>query len=250
MLRKLHSFFGIGTIYVRENTASYVVQSLGDITNIIIPHFENYPLITQKKADYLLFKQGVDLLNIKAHSKVEGLREILSLKAAMNTEELSNMLKINFPSILPATRPLVSFDGIANSNWFTGFVDGEGNFSVDTSKAKTGDSFYTKLSFSISQHARDEIFLTQFINYLGCGRIVKASKRPDGVLFIVSKFRDIKENILPFFLNYPLLGVKSMDYKDFCEVAKIIDNKSHLTPEGLKKIRSFKSGMNSNRTCD
>jgi hypothetical protein len=251
MLRKLHFFFGVGTVYVWENknTVTYVVQSLRDITNVIIPHFDKYPLITQKRADYLLFKQGVNLLNLKAHSKVEGLMEILSLKASMNKEGLSDMLNINFPGIRPATRPLVNFEGIANPYWFTGFVDGEGSFSVDTSKAKTEGSFYTQISFSVSQHVRDEILLTQFINYLGCGRIVKASKRPDAVLFIVRKFSDIKEKVIPFFHNYPLLGVKFMDYRDFCEVAKIIENKSHLTPEGLKKIRSLKSGMNSNRIC-
>jgi hypothetical protein len=249
MLRKLHFFFGVGTIYEREinNTVTYEVQSLRDITNVIIPHFDKYPLITQKRADYLLFKQGVNLLNLKAHSKVEGIREILSLKASMNKEGLSDMLKINFPAILPVTRPVVSFEGIPHPYWFSGFVDGEGSFSVDTTKAKTDRSFYTQISFSISQHVRDELLLTQFIDYLGCGRIVKASKRPDGVLFIVSKFMDIQNKVIPFFHSYPLLGVKAMDYRDFCEIAKIIEDKSHLTPEGFKKIKSLKSGMNASR---
>ncbi|UYZ01818.1 LAGLIDADG family homing endonuclease (plasmid) [Peribacillus frigoritolerans] len=116
LLRKLHSFFGVGTIYVKENnnTVTYTVQSLRDITNIIIPHFEKYPLITNKKADYLLFKQGINLLNLKAHFELEGIREILSLKAAMNTENLSDMLKSHFPGILAIRRPEVSFEGISN----------------------------------------------------------------------------------------------------------------------------------------
>lgn len=251
LLRKIHYFFGVGNISVREsnNTVRYEVQSLRAITNVIIPHFDKYPLITQKRADYLLFKQAVDFLNLKVHYNVEGIREILSIKASMNTEGLSDMLNFNFPAILPVIRPLVSFEGIADPNWFTGFVDGEGSFSVDTSKAKTDGNFYTHLSFSVSQHVRDEILLTQFINYLGCGRIVKASNRPDGVLFIVSKFKDIKEKVIPFFHNYLLLGVKSMDYRDFCEIVKIVENKSHLTLEGFKKILSLKSGMNSSRIC-
>jgi len=249
LLRRLHSFFGVGTIYVKENnnTVTYAVQSLRDITNIIIPHFDKYPLITNKKADYLLFKQGINLLNLKAHFGLDGLREILSIKAAMNTENLSDMLKSHFPNIIPIKRPEVSFECIPNPYWFTGFVDAEGNFFADTSKARANDSFYTQISFSLSQHVRDELLFTKFIDYLGCGRIVKASKRPNGVLFIVNKFTDIQTKVIPFFHNYPLLGVKSMDYIDFCEIAKIIDNKSHLTPEGLKKIRSLKSGMNSGR---
>lgn len=33
------------------------VSTLKDIINIIIPHFDNYPLITKKSSDYILFKQ-------------------------------------------------------------------------------------------------------------------------------------------------------------------------------------------------
>ena len=48
LLRKIHSFFGIGTIYEREdrNMVYYSVQSARAITNIIIPHFDKYLLIT------------------------------------------------------------------------------------------------------------------------------------------------------------------------------------------------------------
>lgn len=259
MLREIHFFFGVGTVYMNENnnTATYEVQSLRAITNVIIPHFDKYPLITQKRADYLLFKQGVDLLNLKAHSKVEGIRDILSLKAASHfpKEGLSDMLKINFPGVLPVTRPVVNFEGIPNPNWFTGFVDGEGSFAVDTTKAKPGGGFYTQISFSVMVPpltcvrggGQDELLLTKFIDYLGCGRIVKASNRPDGVLFIVSKFMYIQEKVIPFFHSYPLLGIKSKDYRDFCLVAKIIEDKAHLTPEGLKKIKSLKSGLNKGR---
>lgn len=103
------------------------------------------------------------------------------------------------------------------------------------------------MTFSISQHVRDEVLLTKFIDYLGCGRISKASTRPDSVTFIVSKFIDIIEKVIPFFHSYPLQGVKSMDFLDFSNIAKIIEDKSHLTPEGLKKIKSLKSGMNKGR---
>ena len=86
MLKKIHLFFGVGNINVNEtkNMVYYRVGSISQITNVIIPHFDKYPLITQKRADFLLFKQCVYLLNLKAHLKVEGLREIISLKASMN----------------------------------------------------------------------------------------------------------------------------------------------------------------------
>ena len=103
------------------------------------------------------------------------------------------------------------------------------------------------ITFSISQHIRDEFLLSKFIDYLGCGKIEKVSTRSNGVTFVVYKFSDIKEKVIPFFHNYPLLGIKSMDYQDFVKVANIMEDKGHLTLEGLKKIKSLKSGMNTGR---
>lgn len=126
-------------------------------------------------------------------------------------------------------------------------MDGEGCFYVNTKKAKTLSGFQIIMSFSVSQHARDELLLTKFIEYLGCGNIEKVSTRPNGATFVVYKFSHIIDKIIPFFQSYPLQGIKSMDYKDFCKIANIMKDKSHLTPEGLKKIKSLKSGMNKGR---
>jgi thiamine monophosphate synthase len=60
--------------------------------------------------------------------------------------------------------------------------------------------------FSISQHVRDEALLIKFIDYLGCGRIERASTRPDIVNFTVSKFSDIKEKVIPFSKVVPYKG--------------------------------------------
>jgi len=38
-----------------------------------------------------------------------------------------------------------------------------------------------------------------------------------------------------------------MDYLDFVKVAKIVEVKGHLTPEGINKINYLKSGLNSSR---
>jgi hypothetical protein len=249
LLRKIHSFFGVGTIYEREdrNIAYYSVQSVRDINNVIIPHFDKYPLITQKKADYLLFKQAINLLNLKARSNIEGIQNIISIKASMNTG-LSDSLKINFSNTLPVPRPVVSFEGIPHLNWLIGFVDGEGYFYVKLVENKNySTGFSVGLVFSISQHVRDEVLFTKLIDYLGCGKIERASSRPNGVTLVVYKFIDIKEKVIPLFQSYPLQGIKFRDYQDFVKVANIMENKGHLTLEGLKKIKSLRSGMNKGR---
>ena len=47
-----------------------------------------------------------------------------------------------------------------------------------------------------------------------------------------------------FFLEYVVEGIKALDFKDFCGIVEIINNKIHLTLEGLKEIQKIKSKMN------
>jgi hypothetical protein len=55
-LESFKEFFGVGKVYQEKstNSASYKVLAVTDLMQIIIPHFEKYPLISQKRADYLL----------------------------------------------------------------------------------------------------------------------------------------------------------------------------------------------------
>jgi hypothetical protein len=87
--------------------AEYYVSSIKDIINVIIPHFIKYPLITQKCADFLFFKSVVEMISRKEHLTIEGLRNIVSIKAAMN-KGLTAILIKSFPGISPATRPLIA----------------------------------------------------------------------------------------------------------------------------------------------
>ena len=162
---------------------------------------------------------------------------------------LSDELKFKFPTVIGVPRTEVNFKYILNEKpfWLTGFVDGEGCFYVKITKARTVTGYQISLSFSISQHIRDELLLTRLIDNLGCGKIEKVTTRPNAITFVLYKFSDINNKIIPFFKKYPLQGIKSMDYNDFCKIAKIMEDKSHLTPKGLKRIKSLKSGLNKGR---
>ena len=82
---------------------------------------------------------------------------------------------------------------------------------------------------------------------MGCGIVEQKSTRPDSVLFVVYKFNDIFDKILPLFDENPLLGIKRLDYQDFRKVAFMMKNKAHLTEEGIYEIRRIKFGMNRGR---
>jgi len=58
---------------------------------------------------------------------------------------------------------------------------------------------------------------------------------------MVSKFSDIKDKIVPFFLTSTLIeGEKYKDYRDWCKVVDIVKTKNHLTKEGLDQVIQIK----------
>jgi sRNA-binding regulator protein Hfq len=61
----------------------YRVESVKDLATIM-EHFDKYPLITQKQADYLLFKMAINLIKEKAHLNLEGLRKLVAIRASLN----------------------------------------------------------------------------------------------------------------------------------------------------------------------
>jgi hypothetical protein len=118
LLELVKNFFnGIGGIYQDGASISkYSVRSLKDLS-IIIEHFLKYPLQTQKRADFELFKIIVQLLLDKRHLTEEGLKEIISLKASMNKGLSSHLESVTgLPKFTPAPRPLVLNQSIEDPN--------------------------------------------------------------------------------------------------------------------------------------
>lgn len=109
LLLAIQSFFGgigIVQIYSNRKVVYYKVQSIKDLTNMVIPHFLKYSLLTKKRADFELFKMVVDLISNKDHLTKEGLRQIVNIKASMNLG-LRDTLIESFPNISPVSRPEV-----------------------------------------------------------------------------------------------------------------------------------------------
>jgi hypothetical protein len=108
LILNLQKYFkGVGKIVIFKETCTYRVDKLKDILEVIIPHFDKYPLVTQKLADYILFKKIVNLMVNKEHLTLDGLKTILSFKSSLNLG-LSEELKIQFADIKAAKRPVVS----------------------------------------------------------------------------------------------------------------------------------------------
>jgi LAGLIDADG endonuclease/NADH-Ubiquinone oxidoreductase (complex I), chain 5 N-terminus len=241
---------GIGSIHLARNRdiVNYSIDSIEDLNNLIF-HFEKYPLLTQKAADFLLLKKAVELVKNKAHLTVQGLKKIVNIKASMNLG-LSDTLKSEFAGYTPVERPEINYDNvILNSDWISGFISAEGNFDVRIPSTNSKLGYRVQLRFRISQHSRDFILMEKIVEYLGSGKIYKYAGKSAVSLSIVD-FKDITFIIVPFFNENPIIGIKLYDYLDWCKIHSLMLNRTHLTVEGINSIIKIKSGMNTGRNIE
>jgi NADH-ubiquinone oxidoreductase chain 2 len=245
-LNIIQSYFGVGKIYTKQSDGSihYRVWSVKDLINIIIPHFDKYPLVTQKRADFELFKQIVQILAKKEKLTIEDLTKIVALKASINLG-LSPVLKESFPNITPALRTVFDVPKVLDPHWLAGFIEAEGSFVVSIQKSYNNkNGFLTSLRFILSQHSRDLQLMNSIMKYFNCGLVYSTSTRGESVEFRMNKFLDVWNTLIPFLKKYPLQGSKLRDFSDFAKAAALMYSKDHLTIAGLDKIVNIKKGMN------
>lgn len=87
----------------KKDECRYLVRASKEL-RVILEHFNKYPLITQKQADFELFKQVVEMLSHKEHLTPEGIQKIIAIKASVNLG-LAEELKVAFPNTIPVPRP-------------------------------------------------------------------------------------------------------------------------------------------------
>ena len=256
LLNALSDWFGVKSrnLYYNKNDDTYKwsVSSLDEILNNIIPYFRAHPLITQKRADFEIFVKMAEIFRLKGHLSLDGLQELVNLKATMNLG-LSDKLSLALPNTVAKPRPNIVVNNIWNPGWITGFTEGEGCFFVRLYKSSMSNlGLAVQLAFSITQDKRDMALLEAVKKYFKCGR---AKKRDDSSLegsadYIVNSFKDIEGIIMPHFEKYPLKGHKHLDLLDFQNVVEIMSTKGHLTQKGLDSIKNIKGSMNTSRYGD
>jgi hypothetical protein len=135
LLEQIKLFFGVGHITkLGAESIQYRVSGLDDL-NLIINHFDHYPLLTCKHYDYLFFKEVINLIKEGKHLTLEGLNRIMSIKASLNTGKISNTLSLAFPELEPALKPEIPSRYMQDLDWLAGFTDAEGCFFIALKKS-------------------------------------------------------------------------------------------------------------------
>lgn len=248
VLRSLKSFFGeAGHIWKENNLGMYKyrIESIKQINDWILPHFDKYPLLTKKQSDYLLFRKVIELINAKKHFNTDNLKEFVSIMALIN-KGLTDDKLFRF-NVIPVVKPVIEASKTFNPHWIAGFVSGDGCFMIKIRKThNTITKHQVILAFKITQHSRDKLLMENLISYFNCGILEKYSQKPAFYLSVY-KFLDNYEKILPFFNKYNVIGCKHEDFKTWAKVAELIKQKKHLEPLGLKEIFEYRTSMNKRR---
>lgn len=137
--------------------------------NKIIPLLDTYPLKGTKYYDYLNWRDGfiVFLFNKDLNSRIDLIERIKFKKSKLNN------LKLDFK--LPIEH-LNNIDG--HFNFISGFVSGDGSFSVVTGPNSFNTGFGQTV-FLISPHIQNKLLLEYIMRHNNVGYLGSSQTRPN-----------------------------------------------------------------------
>jgi hypothetical protein len=129
-------------------------------------------------------------------------------------------------------------------SYISGYVDGEGCFTVSISPRPTVKvGWEVRPSLSVSQNGdRSEILLV-IQRYFGCGTI-RPDRSDKTLKWEVRSLPVLLSTIIPHFETYPLLSGKQRDFELFACVCRRMSEKEHVTLNGLREIVRMAVRMN------
>lgn len=136
-------------------------------------------------------------------------------------------------------------------SYVSGFVDGEGCFSVSFRKlGRTRVGLEVTPSFSIGQNKtpRNYQLLVRIRDLFQGGSIRSDIKRNGFYKYETRALSHLRKHVIPFFVRYPLLTEKSIDFQHFCKICSLLAARQHCNARGLLKIIDIAERMNRSGT--
>jgi hypothetical protein len=141
------------------------------------------------------------------------------------------------------------------SGWVSGFVDGEGCFSIgfvrqphraDRRGYKAG--FQVTHEFAVTQGEQSLPVLHELRDFFGVGQVI-VNRRYDNHRehlhrYVVRRRDDLLGTVIPFFREHPLRTSKRDNFDKFAKCVEWISVGRHLTVAGLIEIAEIAETMN------
>ena len=130
--------------------------------------------------------------------------------------------------------------------WLSGFTDAEGCFNVSI----TANSRYTlghviKMRYLLDQ--KDSIILNKVYILFGFGKVTLRSGTDSVYRYTATGFKALND-IITYFKLFPLKTKKALSFEKWWTIHSQVQNKLHLTEEGLSQIRTMQKKINLNNS--
>ncbi len=88
VMEELAAYFNHGSEQLRVDryTLKYESRSAEHLRKVICPHFDSYPLRSQKVVDFLILKRVLDMMSKGEHRTGERLKDIVTIVYKMNLD--------------------------------------------------------------------------------------------------------------------------------------------------------------------
>jgi hypothetical protein len=245
LIIEIQKKLGIGKVYNNRQNVIFVVKSIDEIIEVLLPLFDKYPLRGSKLAGYNIFKTVALMIKEKKHLTLEGLIQILNLSYFMNketslrTDESKEILVnklIEKYGKLPTVLDIVLANNISNNKepltleFVRGLIDGDGSFNV---------SFVTtrrriNVNFTVVCELSSISVLNDLVDFFSCGTVYKLQS--NAARYQVQNVEDILDKIYLKLKDIKFNTIKQNHFEKTIKVAELIKNNGYKTDEGLETI--------------
>jgi hypothetical protein len=242
---EINKKLGIGKVYNNRQNVIFVVKSIDEIVEVLLPLFDKYPLRGSKLVGYNIFKTVALMIKEKKHLTLEGLIQILNLSYFMNketslrTDESKEILVnklIEKYGELPTVLDIVLANNITKNKepltleFVRGLIDGDGSFNV---------SFVTtrrriNVNFTVVCELSSISVLNDLVVFFNCGIVYKLQS--NAARYQVQNVEDMLDKIYPKLKDIKFNTIKQNHFEKTIKVAELIKNNGYKTDEGLKTI--------------
>ena len=138
---------------------------------------------------------------------------------------------------------------MVTSDYLVGLTDGEGCFYVGLRYPKASHkTVRVEPHFYIKLRGDDLSLLKEVKKSFGCGAIYYQNEKRQNhsacYRFEINALRDLKRKLIPFFEKHPLHSKKKKEFELFKDIFKLVGQRKHKSPNGLRKIETLKLAMN------
>lgn len=221
LLYKIKKILGCGVIRKYNNVVILRVKKIKHLIYKIIPIFDKYPLLTDKKRlTYLNFRHSLLYKALNSKRNITN-KDIIFIKKLVNNTP-DNLYNISIEDL---------FKNIDNSffkNWLVGFTEAEGSFYFVKGNISNVDDISQpqkaiRAEFKLSQN-NNFFLLNKIKEKLKISRKVNLQTRSSNHYYIVAASTLSIQNVIDFYTNPDLIKFKGIKYLQFIIWLKGIKN--------------------------